>query len=56
MSRMKVLERLLGNPSGTAHRWIDETAVAFAGRLPAVARVVGFRAGHEHHSEGLMQR
>jgi GNAT superfamily N-acetyltransferase len=55
MSRMKVLERLPGNPIGIAYRRIDETAVAFTGRLPAFARVVGLRAGHEHHVEGLMQ-
>jgi GNAT superfamily N-acetyltransferase len=53
ISRMKVLERLPGNPIGIGYRWIDESAVALTSRLPAFARVVGLRAGHESHIEGL---
>jgi hypothetical protein len=49
ISRMKVLEQIPGNPLGIAYRWVDETAVALMARLPAFARVVGLRAGHEHH-------
>ncbi len=55
ISRMKVLERLPGNPIGIAYRWIDDTAVALMSRLPAFSRVVGLRAGHEHHIEALLQ-
>ena len=55
ISRMKVLERLPGNPLGIAYRWIDETAVALMARLPAFSRVVGLRAGHQHHIEPLVQ-
>jgi ribosomal protein S18 acetylase RimI-like enzyme len=51
ISRMKVLERLPGNPIGINYRWIDDTAVALMGRLPSFCRVVGLRAGHEQHIE-----
>jgi ribosomal protein S18 acetylase RimI-like enzyme len=54
ISRMKVLERLPGNPIGINYRWIDETAVALMSRLPAFSRVVGLRAGHEGHVESLV--
>jgi len=54
ISRMKVLERLPGNPIGINYRWVDETAVALMSRLPSFARVVGLRAGHEQHIEGLV--
>jgi ribosomal protein S18 acetylase RimI-like enzyme len=54
MSRMKVLERLPGNPIGIAYRWVDKTAVALMSRLPAFSRVVGLRAGHEPHIEQLV--
>jgi ribosomal protein S18 acetylase RimI-like enzyme len=47
ISRMKVLERLPGNPIGIDARWIDDKAVALTARLPAFARVVGLRAEHE---------
>jgi ribosomal protein S18 acetylase RimI-like enzyme len=47
--RMKVLERLPGNPIGINVRWIDDTAVALMARIPAFARVVGLEAGHERH-------
>jgi GNAT superfamily N-acetyltransferase len=55
MSRMQVLERLPGNPIGISFRWVDDRAVALMARLPAFARVVGLRAGHERHLEGLTQ-
>jgi ribosomal protein S18 acetylase RimI-like enzyme len=54
ISRMKVLERLPGNPIGINYRWIDDTTVALMARLPAFARVVGLRAGHEQHIEGIV--
>jgi ribosomal protein S18 acetylase RimI-like enzyme len=54
ISRMKVLERIPGNPIAIAYRWIDDTAVALMSRLPAFCRVVGIRAGHEHHVEPLV--
>jgi ribosomal protein S18 acetylase RimI-like enzyme len=53
VSRMKVLERLPGNPIGIAYRWFDESAVALMARLPAFCRVVGLRPGHAHHIEPL---
>ena len=37
-SRVKVLERLPGNPIGITYRWVDETAVALMSRLPSFAR------------------
>ena len=54
ISRLKVLERIPGNPLGIHYRWVDETAVALMARLPAFARVVGLRAGHEQHIEPLV--
>jgi ribosomal protein S18 acetylase RimI-like enzyme len=53
VSRMKVLERIPGNPIGIAYRWFDECAVALMARLPPFCRVVGLRPGHEHHVEPL---
>src|SRR5262245_50692747 len=55
MSRMQVLERLPGNPIGISWRWLDDTAVALMSHLPAFSRVVGLRAGHEHHIEPLVR-
>jgi len=55
MSRMKVLERLPGNPVGISWRWIDDTAVALMSYLPAFSRVVGLRADHEHHIDPLVR-
>jgi len=55
ISRMKVLERIPGNPIRVAYRWIDETAVALMSRLPAFSRVVGLRAGHAHHIKPLVR-
>jgi ribosomal protein S18 acetylase RimI-like enzyme len=54
ISRMKVLERLPGNPIGIAYRRIDETAVALMSRLPSFSRVIGLQAGHVHHIEPLV--
>jgi len=54
ISRMKVLERLPGNPIGIRYRWVDETAVALMSRLPSFCRVVGLRAGHEPEIEQLV--
>jgi ribosomal protein S18 acetylase RimI-like enzyme len=54
VSRMKVLERLPGNPIGINYRWVDETAVALMSRLPSFSRVVGLRAGHEQRIEELV--
>jgi ribosomal protein S18 acetylase RimI-like enzyme len=53
ISRMKVLERIPGNPIGIAYRWFDEHAVALMARLPSFCRVVGLRPGHTHHIEPL---
>jgi ribosomal protein S18 acetylase RimI-like enzyme len=53
ISRMKVLERIAGNPICIAYRSIDDTAVALMARLPSFARVVGMRAGHERQIEPL---
>jgi ribosomal protein S18 acetylase RimI-like enzyme len=53
VSRMKVLERIPGNPIGIAYRWFDEAAVAMMARLPSFCRVVGLRPGHAHHIEPL---
>jgi ribosomal protein S18 acetylase RimI-like enzyme len=55
VSRMKVLERIPGNPIGIAFRWFDESAAALMARLPALCRVVGLRPGHEHHIEPLVR-
>src|SRR6516165_220361 len=54
ISRMKVLERLLGNPIGINYRWVDDKAVALMARLPAFSRVVGLRVGHEGQIERLL--
>jgi hypothetical protein len=55
ISRMQVLERIPGNPIQIAYRWVDDGAVALMARLPAFARVVGLRSGHEHHIEPLVR-
>jgi ribosomal protein S18 acetylase RimI-like enzyme len=54
ISRMKVLERLPGNPIAISYRWVDETAVALMARLPPFCRVVGLRKGHENQVEPLL--
>src|SRR5262249_55403441 len=53
ISRMKVLERIPGNPVRIGYRWIDENSVALMSLLPSFSRVVGLRKGHEHHIEPL---
>jgi len=53
ISRMKVLERIPGNPLGIGYRWFDEAAVALMARLPAFCRVVGLRPGLTQHIEPL---
>jgi ribosomal protein S18 acetylase RimI-like enzyme len=50
LSRLKVLERLPGNPVGIAYREIEGVAVAFLARhlpVPDFNSVVGLRAGQE---------
>jgi ribosomal protein S18 acetylase RimI-like enzyme len=48
ISRMRVLERIPGNPIGIGYRRIDENAVALVSVfLPAFRRVIGLRPGHE---------
>jgi GNAT superfamily N-acetyltransferase len=55
VSRMRVLERIPGNPIGIGYRWIDESTVALASRfLPSFTRVVGLRPGHEAHIEPIV--
>ena len=54
LSRMKVLERLPGNPIGIDVRWVDETAVALLARLRPFCRVVGLREGHEARIEEIV--
>jgi GNAT superfamily N-acetyltransferase len=55
ISRMRVLERIPGNPIGIGYRWIDESAVALVSRsLPSFRRVVGLRPGHEGHIEPIV--
>jgi ribosomal protein S18 acetylase RimI-like enzyme len=53
ISRMKILERLPGNPIGIAFRWggRDNCGVE---RLPSFARVVGPRAGQESEIQPLV--
>jgi ribosomal protein S18 acetylase RimI-like enzyme len=55
ISRMQVLEQIPGNPIKIAYRWVDDGAVALTSRIPAFARVIGLRPGHEHHIEPLVQ-
>jgi ribosomal protein S18 acetylase RimI-like enzyme len=48
ISRMRVLERIPGNPIGIGYRRIDDQAVALVSLfLPAFRRVIGLRPGHE---------
>jgi GNAT superfamily N-acetyltransferase len=54
ISRMKVLERLPGNPIGIGYRWVDETAVALTAHLPPFCRVIGLRSGHGAQIEPLV--
>jgi hypothetical protein len=54
ISRMKVLERIPGNPIRIGYRWVDDTAVALMSLLPSFSRVVGLGQGHERHIEPLV--
>jgi ribosomal protein S18 acetylase RimI-like enzyme len=55
MSRMRVLERIPGNPIGIGYRRIDDHAVALVSLfLPAFTRVIGLRPGHEREIEPLL--
>ena len=48
ISRMRVLERIPGNPIGIGYRRIDDRAVALVSIfLPSFTRVIGLRPGHE---------
>jgi len=52
LSRLRVLERIPGNPIGVAYRQLDDGIVALMARhlpSPSFNRVIGLRAGHEHH-------
>jgi GNAT superfamily N-acetyltransferase len=57
LSRMRVLERLPGNPVGIGFRQLEGGAVALMARNLPVAvfnNVVGLRVGHERHIEALV--
>ena len=55
VSRMRVLERIPGNPVGIAFHEIDTAAIALMSRfLPAFNRVIGLRAGHEARLEEIV--
>jgi GNAT superfamily N-acetyltransferase len=55
ISRMRVLERIPGNPIGIGYRRIDDKAVALVSMfLPAFTRVIGLRPGHEGEIEPLL--
>jgi Acetyltransferase (GNAT) domain len=57
LSRLKVLERLPGNPVGAAYRLIEGGAVALIARhlpVPNFNGVVGLRAGQEREIEPLV--
>jgi hypothetical protein len=57
LSRLKVLERIPGNPVGVAYRQIDAGAIALmAEHLPVASfnSVIGLRSGLEHHIAPLL--
>jgi ribosomal protein S18 acetylase RimI-like enzyme len=57
LSRLRVLERMPGNPIGVEHRRIEDGVIAFMARhlpVPSFNTVVGLRAGHERHIEPLV--
>ncbi len=55
LSRMRVLERLPGNPIGIAYNRVEPHAVGLMARhLPPFNRVVGLRPGDERHIEPLI--
>jgi Acetyltransferase (GNAT) domain len=55
ISRMRVLERIPGNPIGIGFRRIDDKAMALVSIfLPSFTRVIGLRPGHEGEVEPLL--
>src|SRR5215813_9340448 len=57
LSRMRVLERIPGNPIGVAYRVVDEGVTALMARhlpSPSFNSVRGLRAGHVRHIEPLV--
>jgi GNAT superfamily N-acetyltransferase len=57
LARLKVLERLPGNPIGIAYRHLDDGLVATMARhlpSPSFNCVRGLRPGHEHHVAPLV--
>jgi GNAT superfamily N-acetyltransferase len=57
LSRLRVLERLPGNPIGVAYRQVDDGVVALMARhlpVPSFNSVSGLRAGHAHHIAPLV--
>jgi hypothetical protein len=58
LARLRVLERIPGNPIGVTYRQFDEGAVALMARhlpSPSFNKVVGLRAGHERHLAPLVE-
>jgi GNAT superfamily N-acetyltransferase len=58
LSRLRVLERIPGNPIGVAHRAVDDGVVALMARhlpSPSFNKVVGLRAGHGRHLASLVE-
>jgi GNAT acetyltransferase-like protein len=57
LSRMRVLERIPGNPIGIAYRVVDEGVTAVMARYlpsPSFNSVRGLRAGHQRHIAPLV--
>ena len=56
LARMRVLERIPGNPIGISYRGMDNVTALTARNLPSLAfnRVVGLRRGQAHHIEPLL--
>lgn len=57
LSRLRVLERIPGNPIGIAYRALDEGLIAMMARhlaSPSFNSVRGSRAGHERHIAPLV--
>jgi hypothetical protein len=56
LSRLRVIERLPGNPVGVAYRRLDDGVTALMARhLPYFNAVTGLRAGLQHHIEPLVE-
>jgi hypothetical protein len=57
VSRMKILERISGNPLGIAYRKVGDATALSAQNLPSASfnSVVGLRAGQADHIEPLVQ-